>query len=110
MQRTWLPWNFAEAPYRCVGPIDWANSARDIARELREASRQGKIISRSTLRAAILVLAKVQDESYVFDLPFSMWCASALDVFQKAAAGEFLNIPQEEAADWFELLSLFLEA
>ena len=110
MQLQWLPWNFEEESTKCSGLVDWANSARDIARELREAAHQGQKITRSTLRAAILVLAKVQDERYVFDLPFSMWCASALELFQRAVAGDYLDIHLAEAADWFELLSLFLEA
>ena len=109
MQYHRLPWSFEESKSRCTGPVDWANSARDIAHELR-AAHQGEKLTKSTLRAAILVLSRVQAERYVFDLPFSLWCQKTQSVFQRAIKGEVLEINYAEAADWFELLSLFLEA
>ena len=109
MQFQRLPWNFDESKPQCTDPVDWANSARDIAKEFR-AAHQGEKMAKSTLRAAILVLSRVQAERYVFDLPFLLWCETTQSAFQRAIAGHFEEIDFAEAADWFELLSLFLEA
>lgn len=88
--------------------IDWPQSARKISARFRENLRSHRPIDLNNLKAAILILGKIKLVYGLFDPKMRDWCANVQKLFEEAVDGRHVYIDCEEAAYWFDLMSMYL--
>ncbi len=87
--------------------IDWPESARRVSARFRESLRNHRPIDLNDLKAAILILGKIKRMYGLFDPEMKDWCAKAQKLFEEAVDGRHVCFDREEAANWFDLISIY---
>ena len=88
-------------------PINWQDSAKNMSSRFRESLFNRKPIDLNSLKAAIIILGKMLSMYGLFDPKMRDWCTKTQRLFKDAVAGKQIYFDREEAAYWFDLMSIY---